>query len=50
MIVAERPSAPDADDEGTPRWVKVVGAVLVVLLVIFVLQHLLGGGLGNHLP
>ena len=31
-----------------PAWVKVFGLVALVLGVVFVVLHLLGGGLGNH--
>ncbi|MDA1193131.1 MAG: hypothetical protein O3A46_15755 [Candidatus Poribacteria bacterium] len=33
-----------------PRWVKLFGIVVLILLVVFVIAHLAGGGLGNHLP
>ena len=33
---------------GTPRWVKVFGIVVVVLVLLFVIVHLTGHGLGNH--
>ena len=37
-------------DIGTPRWVKVSGVVAIVIVLLFVLLHLLGGGLGCHTP
>lgn len=49
--MAERSPLPDLDqddDEGTPRWVIVSGAVAVALLLLFVATHLAGGGFGNH--
>ncbi len=36
------------NDTGTPRWVKVFGIIAVVLLVVFVIVHLAGGGLRGH--
>lgn len=38
-----RGSAPSA-----PRWVKVFGIVALVLVLLFVIVHLTGHGLGNH--
>lgn len=32
----------------TPRWVKVFGAIGIVLLVAFVILHLTGHGFGGH--
>ena len=32
----------------TPRWVKVFG--IIVLVLLFVILHLTGGGLGGHTP
>lgn len=32
----------------TPRWVKVFGAIGLVLLVAFVILHLTGHGFGGH--
>lgn len=37
-------------DAGTPRWVWVFGGVAVVLVLLFVLLHLTGRGLGDHTP
>ena len=34
---------------GPPRWVKVFGAVALILVLMVVVVHLSGGGLGNHL-
>lgn len=34
---------------GTPRWVKVVGIIAVVLVLLFVALHLTGHGLGMHM-
>jgi hypothetical protein len=41
---------PDADlSPPTPRWVKVFGGIAVVVLVVFVILHLVGGGPGRHM-
>lgn len=34
----------------TPRWVKVFGILIGVLIVVFVILHLTGNSLGNHGP
>lgn len=31
-----------------PRWVYVIGVIVIVLGLLFVILHLLGGGLGGH--
>jgi len=33
---------------GTPRWVKVLGIIAIILLVLFVILHLTGNGFGGH--
>ncbi|MBW5480563.1 hypothetical protein [Streptomyces bambusae] len=38
------------DDDGAPRWVKVSAAVAVVLVAVFVIVHLAGGGMVGHTP
>ena len=35
--------------EATPRWVKVFGAIAIVVLVLFIALHLIGDGPGMHL-
>jgi hypothetical protein len=35
---------------GTPRWVKISGIILGVLVLLFVLMLFLGGGPGGHGP
>lgn len=35
---------------GAPRWVKVFGIIAVVLVLLFVISHLAGGGIGGHTP
>ena len=32
----------------TPRWVKVLGAIGIALIVAFVILHLTGHGFGGH--
>ena len=44
---------PDYDGDGetpppTPRWVKLFGIILAVLVLIVVILHLSGNGLGGH--
>jgi hypothetical protein len=34
----------------TPRWVKVFLIVAILAVVVLVIVHLAGGGMGNHLP
>ena len=35
---------------GTPRWVKVFGIILIVVLVLlFLIQHLVFEGMGGHM-
>ena len=41
------PSA-SSDVEGTPRWVKIFGAIALLLIVLFVYRHLVSGGMGKH--
>ena len=33
---------------GTPRWVKLLGLVVLVFLLIVVVLHLTGRGFGGH--
>lgn len=40
--------ARSAAERGTPRWVKLLGLVAVALILLFVLLHLTGRGLGGH--
>jgi hypothetical protein len=35
-------------EESTPRWVYVFGIIAVVLVLLFVVLHLTGHGLGGH--
>jgi hypothetical protein len=50
--VQEKHSNSDTGDEATstPRWVKVFGIIAVVLVLLFVILHLTGGGPGGHRP
>lgn len=46
------PEAAGAKEAGPamPRWVKIFALIALSLLVLFVIVHLAGGGMGNHLP
>jgi len=35
---------------GTPRWVKVFGIAVIILLLLFGILHLTGNHLGGHMP
>ncbi|MGX1886313.1 hypothetical protein [Streptomyces agglomeratus] len=48
--MAGSPDRRDDDGEGAPRWVKVSAAIAVVLVVVFVIVHLAGGGMAGHAP
>jgi len=32
----------------TPRWVSVVGILAIVLTLLFLVAHLIGGGMRSH--
>ena len=32
---------------GTPRWVYVFGIIVLALVLVFVIKHLTGGGVGH---
>ena len=34
----------------TPRWVKAAAILGIVLILMFVIVHLTGGGFGHHAP
>lgn len=36
-------------DQGTPRWVHVFAAIALLLIIMFVIWHLVSGGLGQHM-
>ena len=44
----------EAPDRGspppTPFWVKALGIIAIVLVLLFVIMHLTGHGLGGHTP
>jgi uncharacterized membrane protein YidH (DUF202 family) len=46
--MAGSPEHHEDDGEGAPRWVKVSAAIAVVLVVVFVIVHLAGGGMAGH--
>ncbi len=54
--MADVPLNPDStgdtgdDTTGAPHWVKVFGIIVIVLVLLFVILHLTGGGLGRHTP
>lgn len=33
----------------TPRWVLVIGIVAAVLVLLFILMHVMGGGMRGHM-
>lgn len=45
---AERPTP--STDRSAPRWAKLFGLGVVALLAVFLVIHLLGGGMHHHLP
>jgi hypothetical protein len=34
----------------TPRWVKVFGIIVIILVLLFGILHLTGNSLGGHTP
>ena len=44
-----RSNADNVVDAPTPRWVKVFGVLALLVLVLFVVLHLAGGGPGRHM-
>jgi hypothetical protein len=46
--MTDLPSDVDDLDAGMPRWVKVFGIIFIILVLVFVVVHLAGGGLGGH--
>lgn len=38
-----------ASGYSTPRWVKVSGIIVLILILLFVILHLTGNGFGNHM-
>ena len=43
-------SGADEDMGKMPVWVKVFGIITIILVLLFVIVHLLGGGLHGHTP
>ena len=33
---------------GMPRWVKILTGIFIVLVILFIILHLMGFGLGGH--
>lgn len=48
-MAGQRPQNNPDDKEGTPRWVKVSGIVILVLLLLFAVMQFAGIG-GKHGP
>jgi hypothetical protein len=53
--MANIPSGPESDagvalgsTSETPRWVSVVGILTIVLTLLFLVVHLIGGGMRSH--
>ena len=46
--MADPPPLSESDDDTTPRWVKVFGLIAIVLVLLFVILHLTGGGFHGH--
>jgi len=44
------PTPDTAEDAGTPRWVKVSGTIVIVLVLLVVAMLLSGHGPGRHMP
>jgi hypothetical protein len=45
----DTPVRPDhGSPYSTPGWVKVFGIIVIVLVLLFVILHLTGGGFGGH--
>lgn len=48
--MTDPPPDPETGDAATPRWVKVFAITFIILVLLFVIVHLTGGGLGGHPP
>ncbi|MFE6366062.1 hypothetical protein ACFVP3_39690 [Streptomyces sp. NPDC057806] len=46
--MAASPDRHDGDGEGAPRWVKASSAIALVVVAVFVIVHLTGGGMAGH--
>ena len=42
------PPDSNGDETGTPRWVKTFGIIALVLVLLLVILHITGNGLGGH--
>ncbi|MCX5302723.1 hypothetical protein OG304_04555 [Streptomyces sp. NBC_00160] len=43
------PRKPGAEPvQGRPRWVNVFALIVLALILVFVIVHLAGGGMGGH--
>lgn len=47
-MTADRQRPDRRPPTGAPRWVKAVGIIAVILLILFVILHLTGNGMGGH--
>jgi hypothetical protein len=36
------------NDGGPPRWAKVLAIVIIVLILVFAIMHITGGGIRDH--
>ena len=49
--MSQTPSKPDrASPPQTPRWVKVFGVILIVLVLLVIIMHLARINFGGHIP
>ena len=48
MVEPSPPGDSADDDDATPRWVYVSGIIALIVLVVIVVLHLTGHGLGDH--
>lgn len=44
------PVAPGDGPPPAPRWVKISAAVAVLIILFAIVRHVLGGGMGGHMP
>nr|WP_162689120.1 hypothetical protein [Streptomyces sp. ICC1] len=49
-VMAGSPTRREDDGAGAPPWVKVSAAIAVVLVAVFLIVHLAGGGMVGHTP
>jgi hypothetical protein len=48
--MTEPPIGPDSDRPSTPRWARVFGIVITILLLLFAALWFTGGPAGGHGP